>query len=158
MDISVGSLYKYIRTKDNILWLVMDGIYGQLEDQLEAERTEASGPTEALLHALSRYLSAVDTVRRGILIMYREYKNLSPDAQTEFEERERRVINIFADIIKEGVNAGVFSCSHPDLASLDLLMAGHAWALKGWLLRQIPLETYIARQCEVARALVGVSD
>jgi len=42
--ISVGALYKYIRTKEDLLWLVMDTIYGPLEDVLQAERREASDP------------------------------------------------------------------------------------------------------------------
>jgi AcrR family transcriptional regulator len=155
LAISVGSLYKYIRTKENILWLVMDEIYGQLEDQLETERAEAHDPREALLHAYRRYLAAVDSVRRGILLMYREYRHLPPDAQEEFKERERRVINILAQIIEDGVKAKTFNCKDPELAAVDMLMAGHAWALKGWLLRDIPFEAFMERQSALALSLVG---
>ena len=76
MGVSIGSLYKYVRSKEDILWLVMDSIYGQLENLLKAERAVAAGPRDALLHAFERYLRAVDSVRRGILLMYREYRNL----------------------------------------------------------------------------------
>jgi AcrR family transcriptional regulator len=158
MAISVGSLYKYIRSKENILWLVMDEIYGKLELQLEAERAEAANPLEALIHSLNLYLRAVDSVRRGILLMYREYEHLPETAQDEFKDRERRVINIFAAIIKDGVRTGHFACPEPDMAALTLLMMGHTWAIKGWLLHHIEIDEYIQEQSRLALNLVGAGE
>src|SRR5688572_1255129 len=56
---SIGSLYKYIRQKEDILWLVMDSIYGQLEDLLRSEWAEATGPKHALELTYERFLRAV---------------------------------------------------------------------------------------------------
>ncbi len=120
MGVSIGSLYKYVRSKEDILWLVMDSIYGQLENLLKAERAVAAGPRDALLHAFERYLRAVDSVRRGILLMYREYRNLPSDAQAEFMERERRIVQIFEEIVTEGVEAGEFGSTDTKMVALDL--------------------------------------
>src|SRR5262245_13287503 len=65
--IGIGSLYKYIRAKEDILYLVMDSIYGRLEDMLRSERAEAVSPEEALEHTYRRFLQAVKAVRRGVL-------------------------------------------------------------------------------------------
>src|SRR5215213_425155 len=100
--ISIGSLYKYIRAKEDLLWLVMESIYGKLEDLLTVRRATARDPVEALEHTLRQLLKAVHEVRRGILLMYREYHCLPIEAQRDFMNREWRVVNIFAGIIQEG--------------------------------------------------------
>ena len=155
--IGIGSLYKYIRSKEDILYLVMDSIYGQLEDLLRSERAEAVTPEEALEHTCRRFLNAVRAVRRGVLLMYREYRYLPEAAQREFMEREERIVNVFVEIIQEGNDAGAFHCSDPKLAALDLLMAGHAMALKGWMVGNGGFDHYIDTQTNLAMALVGAN-
>lgn len=154
--ISVGSLYKYIRAKEDLLWLVMQSIYGTLEDILEAQRKEASGPEAALDHTVRRLFEAVDTVSRGILLMYREYRNLPPEGQQEFMGREERILAIFRAIIEDGNAKGSFHCPHPGLAALDILMAAHAWSLKRWVLPGgMSRDEYVESQVALIRQLVG---
>jgi TetR/AcrR family transcriptional regulator, cholesterol catabolism regulator len=155
--ISIGSLYKYIRAKEDILWLVMDSIYGRLEELLNAERSGANDPLEALALTFRRFLHAVYAVRRGVLLMYREYRHLPANGQREFVERERRIIAIFRDILSEGNRSGLFHCPDPDLAAMNLLLAGHALSLKGWLLRDVSLEAYIEQQLQLATMLAGAA-
>jgi TetR/AcrR family transcriptional regulator, cholesterol catabolism regulator len=154
-NLSIGSLYKYIRTKEDILWLVMDRIYGRLEEELRAERAYANGPVESLMQAFATYMRANDGVRQGILLMYREYPHLSREAQREFMDREKRVVDVFESIIEDGVQSGAFRCTEPRLAALDILAVGAMWALKGWMLRDVSLDDYIAHQSRLILHLVG---
>ncbi len=153
-NISVGSLYKYIRAKEDILWLVMDSIYGQLEDLLSAERAEAPDPRQALIHVVNRYLHAVHAVRQGILLMYREYRHLQREAKREFMDRERRVVDVFIRVIEDGTASGVFKCENPRTAALNILMMGHLWALKNWMLGD-NIEQYIEEQMVLVLEMVG---
>lgn len=155
-NISIGSLYKYIRTKEDLLWLVMDSIYGTLEDRLMAERSSAHDPAEALDHTFRQLLRAVDAVKRGVLLMYREYRRLPAEAQREFMEREQRVTAIFAEIMRDGNDCGVFHCADPDTAAINILMAAHTWSLKGWQLRDLTLDEYTNRQLRLIFAMAGV--
>lgn len=154
-NISVGSLYKYIRAKEDILWLVMDSIYGQLEDLLAAERAEAPDPKQALIQVVSRYLHAVHTVRQGILLTYREYRHLQQEAKREFMDRERRVVDIFIRVIEDGTRSGIFKCKNPGTAALNILMMGHLWALKNWMLGN-DIEQFIEQQTTLALTMVGM--
>jgi AcrR family transcriptional regulator len=154
---SVGSLYKYIRAKEDILWLVMDSIYGTLEAILSAERSEAKDAAEALDHAMRRLFHAVATVRRGILLMYREYRNLPKDGFEEFKSRERAVVNVFVGILEDGNRDGTLSCPDPQLAALQILMASHTWALKRWLIGAMALDDYIEQQVAMVNRMVGVA-
>ena len=60
------------------------------------------------------------------------------------------------DIIEDGVASGHFTCAHPQMAGLNMLMAAHTVALKGWFLRDVAVDDYIATQTELALAVVGV--
>lgn len=154
--ISVGSLYKYIRAKEDLLWLVMQSIYGTLEDILEAERKEAPNPAEALDQTVRRLFGAVDAVSRGILLMYREYRHLPVEGQQEFMRREQRILDIFRTIIDEGNASGDFRAPHPEMAALDILIAAHAWSLKRWVLpREMEHATYVEQQLKLIQQMVG---
>jgi AcrR family transcriptional regulator len=154
--ISVGSLYKYIRAKEDLLWLVMQSIYGTLEDILEAERKEASNPGQALDHAVRRLFDAVDAVSRGILLMYREYRHLPIAGQQEFMRREQRILDIFRTIIEDGNASGAFHCPHAALAALNILMAAHAWSLKRWVVPTgMGRSLYVDAQLELIHEMVG---
>jgi TetR/AcrR family transcriptional regulator, cholesterol catabolism regulator len=154
-NLSIGSLYKYIRTKEDILWLVMDSIFCQLEEAMKTERARAGEPVDSLEETFARYMRAQDVVRRGMLLMYREYPHLSREAQQEFMDRERRVVDVFQSIIEDGVRQGVFRCADPLLAALDILAMGAMWALKGWMLRDLSLADYVDRQTRLVLDLVG---
>lgn len=143
---SIGSIYKYIRSKEDLLWLVMDSIYSRLEDLLVTERLEAKDAAWALKLSFQRLLYAVATVRRGILLMYRAYQHLPKNAQREFMQREQRVVEIFVDILEEGNETGVFECTNPRLAALNLLQAAYALAHKEWMLRDIELDDFVQHQ------------
>ncbi|MBE0610875.1 MAG: TetR/AcrR family transcriptional regulator [Dehalococcoidia bacterium] len=154
--ISVGSLYKYIRAKEDLLWLVMQSIYGTLEDSLEAERKEAPSPPQALEQTVRRLFAAVDTVSRGILLMYREYRHLPIEGQQEFMRRERRIIHIFRTIVEDGNACEAFHCPHPEMAALDILLAAHAWSLKRWVLpKGRDHSFYVEQQLELIHQMVG---
>lgn len=156
-QISIGSLYKYIRTKEDLLWLVMDAIYGRLEQLLSKKRAEAANAQDSLQTTLEQYLIAVDAVRSGILLMYREYPRLPSDGQREFMEREQRVVELFADIIRQGNAEGVFHCDDPEAAALACLMFGHTWSLKRWLLHGVSLAQFIEQQVGMALRLTGAT-
>lgn len=89
--------------------------------------------------------------------MYREYRNLPRDAQKEFMARERDIVQIFMDVIQDGNDQGYFHCSNPETAALNVLMMGHTWSLKSWMLKDLSIDEYIRRQIDLALTLVGAN-
>jgi AcrR family transcriptional regulator len=155
--ISIGSVYKYVRTKEDILWLVVDSLHRHVEDFLMKEPDEQESPSERLRSTFERFLRTVDGMRRDVVSVYREYGHLPPEGQREFMRRERRIVEEFAKIIEAGNQAGEFHCRNPETAALTLLMIGHTWAFKRWMMKHLSLEDYVQRQLEAAFALVGAS-
>lgn len=154
--ISVGSLYKYVRTKEDILWLVMEDIYSRLEGALKSVETTARPAPDAMRDVLGAYLLGVDSLRDGILLMYREWPNLPREARRHFMERERNMLDVFLALVETGISSGEFTCPDPVICALNIMMTGRTWVLKGWILSNVPLEEYIRRQTAAALEMLGI--
>jgi AcrR family transcriptional regulator len=125
---SVGSLYRYVSSKEDILVLVCEDIFRRLG----IEEPAGTGPRERFETAYTTYLDRIHRSRRQVLLMYREYTQLPHEAQRHFRRREREIYAVLAGIVREGVRAGSMRCEDPDLFAVDCVMRAHAIALKEW--------------------------
>jgi TetR/AcrR family transcriptional regulator, cholesterol catabolism regulator len=130
---SIGSLYRYVSSKEDILVLVCDAIFRNLSIGSIAEGAK-DNPVRALEEALNTYFDGVYRNHEQVLLMYREYTQLPEDAQRYFREREEEVYNAVADIVSSGVKQGVFECDDPKLFAIDCVVRAHTFALKRWAL------------------------
>lgn len=128
---SIGSLYRYISTKEDILVLVCDAIFQSLAIDDAASDPDQSA-VDALRHALGTFADNVEANHAQVLLMYREYTQLPEDAQLYFQEREASVYRAVSTIVERGVDQGVFSCDDPYLFAIDCVTTIHALALKRW--------------------------
>jgi AcrR family transcriptional regulator len=125
---SVGSLYRYVTSKEDILVLVCEDIFRRLG----IEDSPGATPVERFAAAYAAYCDRIHHSRRQVLLMYREYTQLPEDAQRHFRRREREVYAVLAGIVREGVRDGSIRCEDPDLFAVDCVMRAHAVALKEW--------------------------
>src|SRR5699024_254728 len=84
---SIGTLYEYIRTKEDILYLVCDSIYDQVTEQLQKMNTE-KGTLASLKLGIAYYFKIMDEMQDEVLVMYQEVKSLSNDALPYVLEKE----------------------------------------------------------------------
>src|SRR4051812_25237335 len=95
---SIGSLYRYVASKEDILVLVCDEIFRSLQiDELRA--ASHSDPVAAFEAAFGGYCDAVHKNHSQVLLMYREYTQLPPDAQAHFRRREAEVYDLLSGIV-----------------------------------------------------------
>lgn len=156
-NFSIGSLYKYVSSKEELLYMVMDEVYTSLEEGLdfgESVDGNAMGRLEQTVRAL---FTGVDQVVHGLRLMYREYVNLPADVQREFMAREEKILRLIVRIIDAGNASGEFSCHHQWSAALDILAAAHFWSLKRWALKGVEFEDYVEQQTEIVLRMVGAS-
>jgi TetR/AcrR family transcriptional regulator, cholesterol catabolism regulator len=155
-NMSIGSLYKYIRTKEDILWLVVDDIYDQHEIAITRGKERSTRAREKFCNVFQEYTRSVHAARRKVLLIYREFGNLPADAQHEFIEREHGRLRTFRDIIDEGIDSGEFRCDDPTLIAVNTLMAASTWVLKGYFFAGITVDEYIAQQLALLLTSLGV--
>lgn len=138
---SVGAMYRYVSSKEDILFLVCAEIFRRIgRESLAADLP--GEPVDRLRTVYDKYCENIQTHRRQVLLMYREYGALSPAAQRYFIELESAVADSFRGLVEEGVRSGAFVCEEPHLFATDLIMRAHVVALKGWALARVsPPET-----------------
>jgi TetR/AcrR family transcriptional regulator, cholesterol catabolism regulator len=153
---SIGSLYKYVRSKQDILLLVLDSIYSPVEAAI-GESNDDRDAVEVFRETFAAFLRAVHQRRRGMLLMYREFAELSLEFQQEFEERDREVFRRLEDLVRRGNEQGVWNAD-PRLAAMNLYAVSDAWTLKGWLMTDLTIDQYVEDQTKLMLAMLGAQN
>jgi AcrR family transcriptional regulator len=149
---SMGSLYRYIGTKEDILYLVMDqGLSKFLEfcNSINAS-IDAMSPTETLQQAVRKFYRIVDDIQDVVLFSYQETKNLEPQAQQRIFDLDRQVVAAFERLLTKGCETGDFKIHNVTMVAHDIVAIGGMWAARRWFLRKCcTLEEYIKEHSEL---------
>ncbi len=134
---SVGGLYRYISTKADLLVRVCDDIYGDLPETLTAIAAPEAEPTLRLRVVVEHYFRSCLAHAPLILLMYREYRHLPPEARRTFQAREEAI----AQLIEQQIAAVLSSSPDPSPVdpwwlAHDIVLMGHLPALKSWAVRE----------------------
>ncbi|MGE7092637.1 TetR/AcrR family transcriptional regulator [Lysinibacillus sp. NPDC048646] len=145
---SIGTLYEYIRTKEDVLYLVCDSIYHHAMERLSSFEIKA-GTIEELRAMIREYFFQIDSMVDELTIMYQETKSLSREAQRYVFSKEFEMVATFERLLKRCVESGEISMTDKQihLAANSLVVQGQSWAFRKWALhRQHTLGEYIEIQ------------
>ncbi|KOS66548.1 TetR family transcriptional regulator [Lysinibacillus contaminans] len=145
---SIGTLYEYIRTKEDVLYLVCDSIYKQSMGRL-ANFEIKEGTVDDLKSAIREYFLQVDGMLDELTIMYQETKSLSKEAQAYVFSKEFEIVAVVERLLKRCVQSGEISMTDKQIhmAANSLVVQGQSWAFRKWALhRQHTLDEYIEMQ------------
>lgn len=146
---SIGTLYEYIRTKEDVLYLVCDDIYQNVSRRLETAAGGEPVGLEALSQAIAAYIRIVDDLQNEILVMYQETKALSGDAVPYVLNKEREMAAIFRKILAECREKGEIEITDEEegLYAQTILVQCQMWAFRRWeIQKSYPLDTFIEMQ------------
>ena len=110
-DLTIGNLYDYIKTKDDILYLVFKEFYTHWSDSIlkNAKILAISDPQEQLYAAIESMLAVVNETRDLVILAYRETKSLRKDYLKDVLGEESRLVAYFEQIIRRGIELGTWS-------------------------------------------------
>ncbi|MBS2970889.1 TetR/AcrR family transcriptional regulator [Metabacillus sp. KIGAM252] len=146
---SIGTLYEYIRQKEDVLYLVCDTIYDEVRNRLEQDINPRNGTIEGLEHAIANYFRVIDDMQDEVLVMYQEAKSLSKDALPYVLQKEVEMVGMFEHVIGNCMENKAFSLSESEkkLMAHNIFVQGQMWAFRRWALHKLcPIEEYIASQ------------
>jgi AcrR family transcriptional regulator len=150
---TVGSLYDFVKSKGDILYLVCESIHDEVSLLLRADTLKAEAIEAALPRALATYIRACDRRQDAILLIYQETTCLSPEARSLVIANEERVTDYFDALLRRGVHEGVFQLDSEKVTRLmahNMTILGQMWAFRRWYVqKQFTLEEYIAIQREL---------
>jgi len=149
---SIGSLYEYVRTKDDVLYLVCMAIHAGVESGV----TEAlARPTEgkaALAEVIREFFLLCDRMSDHMLLMYQVTQFLPPKWQRKVLEAELRMTDVFIDAIRELRDIGKLPPLDDSMINImghNISVLGHTWAFRRWYFaRNFSIDQYIAQQTE----------
>ena len=153
---SMGSLYQYIRQKDDLLYLV--GLY-VIDDLLAVipDRRPGEANRDLLARSLVELFGFAGDHHRWIRLMYRESASLkgNPEKLQAIQDLELEVVERLQAIIEAGFEDGSVQECDAFLLAYDLLMLVHVWAIKGWAVRRhMGFEEFSSRQLDAAMRMV----
>jgi AcrR family transcriptional regulator len=123
VGINKGSLYSYIRSKEDLLIPFFERAMGLLLAEIEAiSANESLTPTERLKCALKAHILNV-TENLDILTVYlSEWRQLTADSLSTVRQQRERYAALFLAIIEDGIERGEFRASiDPRISALGMI-------------------------------------
>ncbi|UOQ45318.1 TetR/AcrR family transcriptional regulator [Halobacillus salinarum] len=143
---SIGTLYEYIRKKEDVLFLVCDSIYQRVKERMEASIDTNETSLQNLVQAIRSYFQLMDGMQDEVLVMYQEVKSLSKDAQDYVLQKERDMVAMLEQVIVNSLSEKIPEADVALIAN-NIFVQGQMWGFRRWILkRSFTLDTYIERQ------------
>lgn len=142
--VSLPVTYHYVKKKSEIMRMIMEDVLSTFQESLINEIKGIEDPEERLAIAVVLYFRVVEQHREKALLIYQKSSSLDKASRGRVMQLEVDVSNIFAAIIREGIEKGVFREVDVDLMAYNILIAAHMWILKGWhFKKRLSLDKYI---------------
>ena len=148
---SIGTLYEYIGSKEDVLYLVVDAIYEEVSARLSQQLDTNSKGIERLKRVIAAYFQVVNDMQDEVLVMYQEAKSLPKEALPYVLEKEMEMTEMFEKIIQDCVAEGDLQLSKEKIkmTAHNILVQGHMWTFRRWSIQKLfTLEQYTTLQTE----------
>ena len=158
-EMSSGALYHYFGSKEEILYSIINSATSQQAGSIEdyANKLTTVGPTRALIELMRKFYEWHDNNQDITLFAYQETKNLPGNAQQSIFDSEARISTVFEKLLTRGIEEGEFNIDDPRLIAHDIVVLGHAWALRRWHLRKHwTFKTYVKEQTDAVLNVVTI--
>jgi AcrR family transcriptional regulator len=148
----VPTMYQYVASKDAMLELV----YRHIMAQVRIDAAEAAAHFETASDRLRATIAALvdkgDRYRRGIGVLNRELKSLSPEARRRVLADYAKLIGQLADLIAEGVASGEFRPVNPVIAANFVEATCDIWPLRQFAVQRFGQAAF---RTEVEELILG---
>lgn len=154
--VSVPVTYQYVKKPADIMLLIMECLQQQFTQRLKANGDPGATAYQRLITAVNQYYGVVDEHLPKVLLIYRGSRALDSAGRKRIMQLEMEAIDVFKQILEDGVVSGEFEPMDIDMCAYDIIMMGHVWALKNWHFRKIELDfdNFLRRQESLIRAMV----
>jgi TetR/AcrR family transcriptional regulator, cholesterol catabolism regulator len=135
--LTMGSLYDYVRSKDDILVLVYKDVVQQFQTGLKEEENRAwTADPENLEKILRGIMEKMYELSKAVQLLYRESWTRRKEVHLQMREIDRQYMERFKGLLLKGRDSGMFQVMNP-AATADLLLillalpALREWSLAG---------------------------
>lgn len=148
----IGSMYEYVSTKEDILYLVCDAIHAEVEKGVAEAMARASRGKNILADAIREYFLVCDLMSDHILLIYQETRTLPKQWRGRVLDNEVRITGIFTSLIRGLVESGELPGIDDgaiEVAAHNIAVLGHMWTFRRWFFgRRYRIMEYTRLQTE----------
>ncbi|MFC4768106.1 TetR/AcrR family transcriptional regulator [Effusibacillus consociatus] len=147
--LGIGTLYEYIQSKEDVLYLVCDFIHSDVEQKLDELMTHGHTGRETLISAIRDLFRVMDDAQDHVLLIYQEMKSLPSDMLRYVLAKEEEITSRFERILERGIQDGSLKLEPGSvkLMAHNIVVLGQMWTFRRWILsRHYTLEEYIEHQ------------
>ena len=151
IGISTGTLYEYISTKVDVLYLVCRAIYSDVKQCLEEVNSESDDAREVLKEIVREYFLVCDRLSDHILLLYQVTHFLPKKFQQRILDAELEITELFLEAIRELEAEGKLDLDSKTITFIGhtISILGHTWAFRRWYFtKHFTIDQYIEKQTE----------
>ncbi|MDI6686637.1 MAG: TetR/AcrR family transcriptional regulator [Desulfobacterales bacterium] len=148
--LSIGSLYEYVASKEDVLYLVCDSIHAEVERGMSDAVDRTTGGKNVLAEVIREYFMVCHRMSDFILLIYQETRSLPSQWQKKVLENELRITGLFIKVLGSLISSK--KLPYIDERSIELVahnisVLGHMWTFRRWFLaNHYSIEDYIKLQ------------
>lgn len=153
---SIGTLYEYVRTKEDVLLLVFETINRNVYERLVTVIDIKEPSVENLIGVIDSYYRLIDQLQEEVLILYQELKSLPQAEREAVLQKELEMVDMVKDVIVRSVPTTVNEKDAMLIAN-NVFVQGHMWGFRRWTLqKQFTLEEYIEKQIDFVLRILNI--
>lgn len=153
---SIGTLYEYIRSKEDVLYLVYEAINDHVHKSLEQLTNKKAPSVNNLLYIIDAYYRLMDEMQDEVTILYQEFKSLDKEKSKLVLQKERKMVELLADYVMASVT-NTLSHSEAELFVNNIFVQGHMWGFRRWMLsKNYSIDEYIEMQINFTKRVLEI--
>lgn len=150
--ISIGLLYEYVASKEDVLYLVCDAIHTEIEQGVAEALDRATGGRNPLAEVIREYFMVCHRMNDHILLIYQETQSLPAKWRKIVLENEIRITGLFTNVLVHLIARGELPAIDDralDLVAHNISVLGHMWTFRRWFLAcHYSIDEYIELQTD----------
>jgi AcrR family transcriptional regulator len=135
-DISMGALYSYIETKEQLSAMILGHVLFLVETVLVPPSEAGLTPKERLRWLLRTHIHLSELMQPWFFFAYMEAKTFDREGRRMAIDSELRTERLVAEYLAAGQAAGTFAAADPTMTASLVKPLLQDWYLKRWKYRQ----------------------
>jgi AcrR family transcriptional regulator len=133
--LTMGTMYNYVRSKEDILYIVYDFMTTILTEGLNKAIEETADPREKVSAALRHNMEMIYQYRDVIMFLYREAGNYDRESVRTVLAQETKYIEVFEELLRQRyagrkINEARLKMAADILSYLNVILVLRNWSLK----------------------------
>jgi len=150
--LSIGSLYEYVESKEDVLCLVCDSIHLEVEKAVKDTLLTSESTKKTLKKIIRNYFLVCHKMTDPILLLYQNAQFLPGKWKAKIFDNELRISNIFIQILQKiSIKDNIPNLDKKTafLVGHNIVVMGQMWVFRKWYFsKHFSIDEYIKYQTE----------